>query len=118
MSSPEKIDLEKWCEDLRSGKFQQCRNVLYDYSTQGYCCLGVLFKTQFGYTESSDGKSSCFTQFDASGEYDWQKRLNERGLPFDTIDKLVRLNDSGQSFETIASYIQSEVRLDGENHQN
>lgn len=35
---------QKWVSALRSGKFEQCHNILSD--GRGYCCLGVLAKIQ------------------------------------------------------------------------
>jgi hypothetical protein len=39
------MDLElkkKWCAALRSGKFQQGKEFLYNHIDDAYCCLGVL----------------------------------------------------------------------------
>ena len=36
---PTKDDIQKWCEALRSGKYNQGHQTLQ--STTGFCCLGV-----------------------------------------------------------------------------
>lgn len=40
---PNRDAIQAWVEDLRSGQFQQTRNVLHDDA--GYCCLGVACET-------------------------------------------------------------------------
>lgn len=35
-----KDNVKKWAEALRSGKYEQCNNALYDHGQ--YCCLGVV----------------------------------------------------------------------------
>ena len=39
-----KKDAMTWVEALRSGKYEQCKEMLYDSNVNGYCCLGVLNK--------------------------------------------------------------------------
>lgn len=33
---------QQWVIALRRGEYKQCRGMLYDPVTDGYCCLGVL----------------------------------------------------------------------------
>ncbi|MGZ4851062.1 MAG: hypothetical protein ACXV2C_06765 [Candidatus Bathyarchaeia archaeon] len=40
----DKIVKTKWAHALRSGEYPQVAGVLYDASSAGYCCLGVLCK--------------------------------------------------------------------------
>lgn len=35
-----KANVKKWVKALRSGKFKQCREKLFD--GKGYCCLGIV----------------------------------------------------------------------------
>ena len=34
--------IQRWVQALRSGQYSQCRKVLHNKTTNGYCCLGVL----------------------------------------------------------------------------
>jgi hypothetical protein len=46
---------QRWLRDLRSGEFKQGHGKLYDPKTQGWCCLGVLCKTDpSGYDDSAN----------------------------------------------------------------
>jgi hypothetical protein len=36
-----KITQAEWLEALRSGNYEQAANVMYDQSSDGFCCLGV-----------------------------------------------------------------------------
>lgn len=41
---PTKKEITNWCNALRSGEYKQTRGALQD--EDGFCCLGVLCKTQ------------------------------------------------------------------------
>lgn len=50
--------LSKWLAALRSGKYKQTIDVLYDRKTGGFCCLGVLQHVVDGEVETY-GRIPC-----------------------------------------------------------
>jgi hypothetical protein len=84
----------KWVRALRSGKFKQCRDVLFDSKSGGYCCLGVLTKVA-GIKIGVDVSDSCFPG------YGWFTRAV--GSDY---DMLTSMNDEGRTFSEIADRIE------------
>ena len=101
---------QKWIEALRSGKYKQGRTVLRNLEDQ-FCCLGVLcdvagLKWQRSDVWSVDDMRSVLSV----------KQLDEFGLDQYQMDKLVIMNDGGntindppKSFEEIANWIEENV---------
>lgn len=54
MKIPNKERIEKWIDALRSGDYQQTKEVLHD--SKGYCCLGVACEIYRQETERGDWK--------------------------------------------------------------
>lgn len=105
-----------WVEALRSGKYQQGREVLrrFDGFDHQFCCLGVacdLFAAHEGalswsLTDSFDGQ----TQILPVAVRNWLG-LRDRNGSYGDDDHHAALdahNDSGWSFESIADIIESE----------
>lgn len=83
---------EKWVKALRSGKYPQGKNMLYDGMTGGYCCLGVLHRCAGQSSEAIDR----LTFGDAP------ELVGDQ----DAVDELADMNDDGVPFEMIAGFIQ------------
>lgn len=92
--------LNQWIAALRSGKYKQGRGYLRkgDY----YCCLGV-----FCDVIGLKSRYAPDREFDRVYEYDGETTtLPEKvKLLFDelNVDKLIGMNDCGQTFEEIAT---------------
>lgn len=96
----------KWIKALRSGRYKQARSQLYDFVTDGYCCLGVLCRVV---RAQQDGEGFIW-------KGDWEALdlpnalRNELGLSLGQIGTLVKMNDDGRaSFKEIATYIRKEL---------
>lgn len=105
----------KWVEALRSGRYQQAREVLYDGN--GYCCLGVLLCV-WGGGEWQDDHNYFYADggFEEELEGDLGKLsgvLLGDGVP---EGRLIELNDGNtakgleqQPFSVIADYIEKHL---------
>ena len=106
-----------WVEALRSGDYKQTTGVLYD--GKGYCCLGVLCCLMGYKFEKAEGSWSVVgsrkTKDDACKLVPpWEivekvgMASNNGQIYFDTDEYVVLagMNDEGQSFETIADFIE------------
>ena len=100
---------QEWAEALRSGKYAQTKRVLR--RKDGYCCLGVacdlfgggswLNDQQGIYWYRTKGRD-CDVQLPAA----LQRAL---GLDNGTEVTLMDMNDRGESFDTIADYIETQL---------
>ena len=98
--------MRRWVRALRSGKYKQGHGYLCEVNRDGeeqFCCLGVLADIAVdGWWELAsingyyliDGASGALTT-------DMRKEFGLTGQ-----SKLIRMNDSGKSFEEIADYIE------------
>lgn len=107
-----KDSAKKWVEALRSGKYKQAKNVLYDEKTGGYCCLGVacqLYNEEFPEDKVNTGEGE--TQ-DLSSEYcevrKWLGLLSCTGHLVSGLGSLAELNDKGVDFTEIANIIEAQ----------
>lgn len=95
-----------WVEALRSGKYNQVKGTLKGRTESGevgYCCLGVF--------ESINGREPSLEIEDEGGNLKEgpDQTYNElRKTLYDhiMIDKLISMNDNGESFSVIADYIE------------
>jgi hypothetical protein len=86
---------EKWVKALRSGRYQQGRNVLREGDR--YCCLGVLCEAvnrppprwNMGFLHVATESEAC--------------------LVFSQQSALAGMNDAGTSFSAIADYIEANL---------
>ena len=90
---------EEWIAALESGDY--CQGQLGLYSPGRYCCLGVLVELETGCTPSTcalyPASSKLFAYQDLmvkipSGEIVPVSTLNDYGLPFKEIAKILRSN--------------------------
>jgi hypothetical protein len=113
MESKMRKDIKKiWVNDLRSGNFTQADSVLCecpsvnDKKNQHHCCLGVLCDI---YARKVKKKRliNVLNKVKKEGEYELlnDEVLKWAGLKDKTQQKLAEMNDDGDSFEEIASYI-------------
>lgn len=108
----------KWIEALRSGKYNQAREILYN--GEGYCCLGILCDISgLGkWTEDREyintfGDDSSLTTlpefvFTAMGFYE-SNPIPLQGMNLDIRKgdgSLAELNDNGFTFSQIADIIE------------
>lgn len=123
-------NMQKWLDALRSGKYAQAKNQLYDGN--GFCCLGIADKVCFnayfepgtygGYFDDEDQSSSLSahrarklgllksvsqTEVDfVLSKYVEVESLDDSAT-LNRQDVLMRLNDEGYSFEEIADAIET-----------
>lgn len=125
-----KLEIRRaWVEALRSGKFKQGKSSLCRKSDVGideYCCLGVLCELAEHQGITKSGRTGVLSNkkyYGLGNRRDWNylppEVIKWAGLctqngtfhgnstDFDETN-LTRLNDSGVSFEEIASTIESE----------
>jgi hypothetical protein len=89
---------DKWVEALRSGKYKQGRGGLRDTRFH-YCCLGVL-------CDVIDPNGWNGVEHKGEIELPVNSILSGVGLTLIDTGPLTRMNDSGQSFNVIARYIE------------
>lgn len=96
---------QRWINALRSGRYKQAQRYLRTLSDK-YCCLGVLCdlvqpkgwnKSEFSYSHND-----CTQIISCS-------MCESTGLAFEEAVDLATLNDSSESFEDIARYIEAEI---------
>jgi len=96
--------MEEWVEALRSGKFRQGQNVLYEPKTDTYCCLGVLCRLD-NWDISPCGNGAGDDCPDYNSEL-YASLREELGHSF--VSEVIKMNDEGRSFAEIADYIETE----------
>lgn len=103
---------EKWLADLRSGEYDQAKEVLFN--GEGYCCLGVLIKSAG--CEIEDASGPC----DGLPNIEWlqkqkisfhNKYTEECTSPYieSKEEPVDSLNDKGYSFHEIADLLEAEI---------
>ena len=106
----------KWLKALRSGKYKQTKQTLYNPKTKGFCCLGVLQHVTHGNCEgpSRDDVDSGYAYGGLPSDGYW-KAIGATGADwghgsiYHASSTLSKKNDSGSSFKTIANWIEKNV---------
>lgn len=101
----------KWCEALRSGEYEQGRELLKYYDTDGkikHCCVGVLAKVlEIPETPPDSARSEIVFNFGESRAELQRYQYAPTGLNETQICKCYRMNDTEcLSFNQIADYIE------------
>jgi hypothetical protein len=109
---------KQWVEALRSGNYKQCTEQLRDGNPEegfSYCCLGVLadllpdaewaWDNSIDFTPPPDKSAFTTTNFDSELPVWLFPRLEQQDL-------IVMNDDMGESFATIADYIEANVEVD------
>jgi hypothetical protein len=112
----------KWVAALRSGQYKQAKGTLYDASTDGYCCLGVL---QHCLTGEVERRPDDYSSSKLIGDLPSNEWVEKHNIQFFAKGKLVskpvfkinnayisasELNDSlGYSFDRIADIVEEQV---------
>jgi hypothetical protein len=112
---------KRWVAELRSGKYQQCRDALFEVDPEGkpceFCCLGVANEISGlgkwsgnSYFVPGNGDEPSFAHEKVA---DWLGLLDQRGDLRDGsgFDSLADLNDAGASFAEIADIIEKNAGL-------
>ncbi len=101
----------KWVAALRSGKFEQTRNVLRGASG-GFCCLGVLLDVSSlgGHWE----RGGVYSTPEYEIEADLCRLRENLGISVEAHNKLVHMNDGERgerqhSFAEIADWIEANL---------
>lgn len=101
---------KKWVAALRSGKYRQGRGKLRTGTSHGghakYCCLGVLCEV-VGVHRIGDS----FYEYEYDGSsYLLPLPLRDKLMVYSDIQEvLVNMNDRGESFRTIADWIEENL---------
>lgn len=98
-------EFDEWLAALRSGEYKQTQNLLYDECTDSYCCLGVEQKIHPEQCASVDSFTTL-RKINGGGLGDFGSRRLPYYLQLEASNK----NDSGQSFEQIADWLEETVR--------
>jgi hypothetical protein len=109
---------EKWLEALRSGKYNQAKETLYDKQSNSYCCLGLACRLEYPlrFLESREGYAETICKSDDGhglklNLHKIPKELRGRARDNDLVGELTGLNDDGFSFGYIADWIEENVEL-------
>lgn len=106
---------KKWLKALRSGEYTQGTHAMCRASNEGasYCCLGVLVEEVKG-EDVWAPKPIVFAEYQDTrllyqGNTGTPRNefLEECGL--DSIGELVQMNDTGDSFKKIATWIEKNL---------
>ena len=121
-----KIIAKKWIKALRSGKYKQGQGALKQSTESGdtyHCCLGVLCELHNEDMKKNKKKTLCEKRdlmglhtFNKAAEVlppvvqQWAKLGSNNGtLIENTFYTLAELNDTGHSFEKIATIIENSI---------
>ena len=102
----------KWVEALRSGKYEQGRDVLRTTDNK-FCCLGVLADIRNPEGWRSDPQTIGTRGGRLINGFGWRDflpddllSLPDLGIDLEDQLTLVDMNDHGRSFDEIADYIE------------
>lgn len=98
--------LQEWVDALRSGKYKQGTDYLYNPDDESFCCLGVYAKEIRGSTEKYLSLSPVSGGPVAS--YNAIKRELEKHNLYS--EDYISMNDDGKSFQQIANQIEKDWR--------
>ena len=102
-----KIWKDKWVKALRSGKYKQAEEELYNFRNNSYCCLGVL--RQIMCPAGPDNDLQGKDKHGEETEFLHTKYLRKAHLHHATQKHLADMNDRGDSFRQIADYIEKRL---------
>jgi len=106
---------KRWVAALRSGKYKQRNEFLYDSEDNSYCCLGVLGSICNVSKRVLDNVGMLYdigtcneNKLPDAWLIENEKEEPKRGAPSvkDIAHKLANFNDNGKSFKWIAAYIE------------
>jgi len=101
---------KRWISALRSGKYKQGTGQLRD-AQNNFCCLGVLCDVQGRHWWKPEGTGEW--TIGVGDQQDWLGPNNEKLIRdiggYEHRTKLIKMNDSGKSFEQIARYIEQHL---------
>jgi hypothetical protein len=114
----------KWVAALRSGQYKQAKGILYNASTDGYCCLGVLQHCLTGEVELRPGDDT-YSSGNLIGDLPSNEWLEKHNIEFSAKGAVVskpifkinkayisanELNDClHYSFDRIADIVEEQV---------
>jgi len=99
-----------WCKALRSKEYKQGSGVLRS-TTNEWCCLGVLCdiveSTRWEQHEDISDNWFYDGQFEIPEQDDFITK--QSGLDVDTMTVLATMNDGGDDFDTIATWLEKNL---------
>lgn len=111
-----KRQMERWVKALKSGKYEQGSEKLYNPETNAYCCLGVLTHINKQYLKDYESKDVYCGKTESlpdsiMAHTGIQESMGEYVCPEGFEDNLARLNDEGNlSFTEIADIIEQNYK--------
>lgn len=108
---PKKVK-EKWVKALRSGKYKQGQNCLWNGGrgdAAEYCCLGVAKAIKLCKKSKANGFDEETKKFIFSSEDYPNYFVSSRFLAPELQSKLANMNDEGSNFEDIATWIEKNL---------
>jgi hypothetical protein len=101
---------KEWVKALRSGKYKQAKNVLFNADRNAFCCLGVACDISGVSREEWHGSNYTVLPQEVQEKLNLRSKCG-RFLDAGIYTSLVMLNDSlGYSFDQIADIIESEPK--------
>lgn len=102
---------KRWQKALRSGKYTQGTEELYDIEQDSYCCLGVAAKL-CGIPKVDMAGIGRYIDLREGYQHKLPAELVEELYPYRLVTELILMNDSGDyTFEEIADWIKENVEL-------
>lgn len=104
----------KWVKALRSGQYRQGKKVLCRSTPRGdyFCCLGVLADVRGEkWVEASKNKKGVLAIADGPERHETQEYGHDL-LHQEHRQFLMRMNDFGKRFTTIANWIEKNIQED------
>jgi hypothetical protein len=97
---------EKWVAALRSGEYKQIQGFLH--TEGGFCCLGVL--TDIVDPQWQESSLNVLRDSESGSIGTLPSRIRRITNLGDTyVDELTEMNDSGHTFEKIATYVEENL---------
>lgn len=94
------ITCAEWVAALRSGKYKQAKKKLHNSRTGGFCCLGVACDL------AGIDLKTVATSFETLSD-EFPDIADMLALGSNEENKLIRANDAGKRFSTIAKMIEA-----------
>jgi hypothetical protein len=102
---------KEWVKALRSGKYKQAKNVLYEADRNAFCCLGVACDISGLPPEKWHGNEYTVLPLEVQEKLNLSSKYGcfQEDTTSSRINSLVNLNDNlGYSFDQIADIIEAE----------
>lgn len=98
----------EWIAALRSGEYKQAKNVLHS-ADGGFCCIGVLADIGLEFDWEQDSPKDNWGVDGGCVSMLFDTQLDLLGLGVEVARELAGMNDSGNTFNEIADWIEENL---------